>query len=959
MLRDYWEMFIEGFKKTLKSRVFWLGIVCTAFLAILVVRLYNLQILNGAAYYESYVDKTKNEILTSATRGNIYDRNGTLLAGNEVTYNVTIKDTNAYTKTDGKYNEMLLRLVKLLEKYEASVVTELPIIIDENGEFAYSGTDSSIRQLIRDTYGTSYIEKQADKGVDVYSFDAPKVMERLMTISYGFTSKWEGYDKVSKEDALSICNIRYAMRSSNYSKYKSTVICSDASDELKAAILENQDELLGVEVEESEKRVYPDGIYFSNILGYTGKPSTEELETLQLTDDSYEATDMVGKAGLEQYYEEELSGTKGVDTVYLNNVGLILETIDSVPSVKGNDIYLTIDHDLTIATYNLIEQQLARVLVSKLTIDDFEAEEGTLAENFKISIKDVYYQFFYNNILDFSHFYADDASSAERLIAAAYDSEASSALDDILSELEIDEPNVQNQLTDDMKDYMTLVYDFLRDKGVIVGADIDTSDETFKAWKADETSLREFIEYAISKSWVDSSKLEIDAKYSDSSEVYTSIISYCRENLSSYDDFRNLVFKKLINNEQIEDRYFCLALIDQGVVEAADDEYKSLEAADREEAFNYIRQKINNIELTPAQLALDPCSGSAVITDTDTGDILALVSYPGYDINKLSGTVDSEYWAKLINDKSEPLYDKATQVRSAPGSTFKLVTAVAGLEEGVISPEEYINCTGIFDKLDNPRCWIARHQEGGMHGLLNTVGAIAHSCNLYFYETGYRLSLNDEGEYDASLGLEKLKKYAQLFGFGEKTGIEITENVSQISTEYPVSSAIGQGTNNMTLISDARYVTAIASKGTLYEYKLLDKVYDADGSLVKEVKTEDAQIDEIDSSVWDLLHQGMYSVTHGDGTTVTAFEGLQIDVCGKSGSTQENLLRPDHALFLSFGPYDDPEISVAVSIPHGYEAYNAAVVSRYIYQYYFGYTSMDSIIDNSYDTVGGSISFSD
>ena len=300
MLKEYWDLFREWVKNTLRSRIFWLGIVCTLFLAVLVVRLFQLQILDGAAYYDSYVSRTKKEITTTATRGTIYDRNGVVLAGNEAVYNLTVKDTSEYTKANGDFNEMLLRLIEIVKKYDGTIVTELPVIIDDDGQFAYSGKDSAIRQLIRDVYGTSYIEEKSKEGEDVYTYDAETVMKRLMKVSYNFTTRWENAETISKEDALAICNIRYAMRLTTYAKYKSTTICSDISPELQAAILENQQQLLGVEVEQSERRVYPDGVYFSNILGYTGKPSTQELETLQESDSTYEATDMVGKDGLEQ-----------------------------------------------------------------------------------------------------------------------------------------------------------------------------------------------------------------------------------------------------------------------------------------------------------------------------------------------------------------------------------------------------------------------------------------------------------------------------------------------------------------------------------------------------------------------------------------------------------------------------------------------------------------------------------
>lgn len=957
MLKEYWDLFREWVKNTLRSRIFWLGIVCTLFLAVLVVRLFQLQILDGAAYYDSYVSRTKKEITTTATRGTIYDRNGVVLAGNEAVYNLTVKDTSEYTKANGDFNEMLLRLIEIVKKYDGTIVTELPVIIDDDGQFVYSGKDSAIRQLIRDVYGTSYIEEKSKEGEDVYTYDAETVMKRLMKVSYNFTTRWENAETISKEDALAICNIRYAMRLTTYAKYKSTTICSDISPELQAAILENQQQLLGVEVEQSERRVYPDGVYFSNILGYTGKPSTQELETLQESDSTYEATDMVGKDGLEQYYESELAGTKGNDTVYLNNVGQILDTIDSEPSVRGNDVYLTIDHDLQVAVYHIVEQRLADVLVGKLTIEDFEADDSTLASEFQISVKDVYYQMFNNNILDEKHFSDDGASEAEKQILSLYEGESTLAIRHILEEM-VPGATIQSELTEDMQDYMEYVYTFLREKGVITASEIDTSDETFLAWKNTEISFYDFLSYVISKGWIDSSKLGAESAYSDSSQVMSQILSFCEENLSADSGFRKLVYKKLIHNEQLSGNLVCLALIDQGILDADNASYEELQNGDAQTAFTFIREKIGNTELTPAQIALDPCSGSAIVTDTTTGELLAMVSYPGYDLNKLSGTVDAEYWNKLINDQSEPLYDKATQVRIAPGSVYKLVTTSAGLEEGVIDSSEYINCIGTFDKLDHPRCWIAR-ETGGEHGPLNTAGAIEQSCNFYFYEVGYRLSLNENGEYDAERGLAMLRKYAEKYGFGEKSGVEVAENLSQISTEYPATSAIGQGTNNMTAISLARYVTALATDGKLYTFRLLSKICDANGNVIEELTPEGEQIEGISQSTYDVMREGMYRVVHAAGTAAGAFTGLQIDIAGKSGSVQENLSRANHATFISYGPYNDPKISVTVAIPHGYMAYNAAVVCRYIYQYYFGYIDMEDILDKSYNTLGESATYSD
>lgn len=952
MLREYLEIFRDWLVRTLKSRIFWIGVVCTVFFSVIVVRLYNLQIRDGASYYESFVDKTTRTVYTSAVRGNIYDRNGELLAGNEVVYNVTMQDLGVYNKRDGSYNAMILRLIRLLNRFGVEVDSTCPVIINEHGEYEYSGTDSEIRQFIKDVYGEETIETYAENGVDAYSLDCATVMDRLFR-SYNF-STWTDMPEMTDQEKLDICNVRYAMSATSYTRYISTTIATDVSDELSAAVMENANDLQGVEVVESTRRVYPDSVYFSGILGYTGHPNSDELDELQEEDETYSASDYVGKSGLEQYYESTLAGTKGTQVITVNNVGNILETQSETESVNGNDIYLSLDKNLQIACYHLLEQRLAAILAEKLVDGDFEATEDTLAEDFKIPVKDAYFQMINNNILDTSHLLADDATENEKAIGTAFTEYRDLVISHLSEELTGDSPTVRNDAGDELSGYFDFIISLLTDRsrGIMPSSSIDTEDEVYQAWSDGTISLQEYLKHSVDEGWVDSSRLDTESKYADSDTIYSLLTDRILTLLEEDDDFAKLIYEAMIDSEVITGNQICMALIDQGVLDEEDSVYESLKNGDHTTAYQFMLEKITNIEITPAQLALDPCSGSAVVTDEQTGELLAVVSYPGYDLNELSGTVDRDYWEQLTSDLSSPLYNRATQARTAPGSTYKMVTASAGLNEGVITADELINCVGTYDKLDHPMCWIAREQPGGMHGELNTVGALAHSCNFYFYEVGYRLSLNEDGEYDASIGIEKLNEYAQMFGFGEKTGIEISENASELTTEYPVTSAIGQGTNNFTTISLARYVEAVASSGNLYRYQLLKKVADPDGNTVEEYVPEIESHIELSDEIWDILHEGMHQATKGEGSQAQYFTDCEVDVAGKSGSAQENRLRANHGMFVCYAPYDNPEISMAVSIPNGYTAGNAGLVAKEIVRYYFGYLSMEDILANSYESVG-------
>ena len=185
----------------------------------------------------------------------------------------------------------------------------------------------------------------------------------------------------------------------------------------------------------------------------------------------------------------------------------------------------------------------------------------------------------------------------------------------------------------------------------------------------------------------------------------------------------------LVNDEVITGNQLCLALFAQGVLDDNPQEIAALRTGGSAYAFQFIREKISNLELTPAQLALDPCTAGVVVTDIRTGEVKALVTYPSYDNNQMSGSVDAAYFAQLQDDLSKPLYNNATQALKAPGSTFKPITAVAALEEGVIGLTDTIECTGIYDQVSNPiKCWI----WPGRHNAENIEEGIQNSCNYFF-----------------------------------------------------------------------------------------------------------------------------------------------------------------------------------------------------------------------------------
>ena len=343
------------------------------------------------------------------------------------------------------------------------------------------------------------------------------------------------------------------------------------------------------------------------------------------------------------------------------------------------------------------------------------------------------------------------------------------------------------------------------------------------------------------------------------------------------------------------------------------------------------------MEITPGDLALDPCSGSCVVIDPNNGDLLACVSYPGYDNNALVNASDSSYYSKLVYNASNPLYNHATQQRTAPGSTFKMLSSVAGLSENVITTSTEIYDEGIFEKVSNkPKCW---HWPSS-HGSINVSEALRDSCNYFFYEVGWELA--GGSNYSDEKGIEKIQNYAAMFGLNEKTGIEIEETQSSMATEYPVMAAIGQSDNNYTTIALARYVTAVANNGDVYDLSLLDHVTDNEGNTIEEYSSSlRNHVDVLNTMEWSAIHSGMRLVVE----SLDCFNDFPIEVAGKTGTAQQVKSRPNHALFVGYAPYNSPKVAIATRIAFRYTSHNAADLTKDILSAYFGVEETEDLIN--------------
>ena len=306
--------------------------------------------------------------------------------------------------------------------------------------------------------------------------------------------------------------------------------------------------------------------------------------------------------------------------------------------------------------------------------------------------------------------------------------------------------------------------------------------------------------------------------------------------------------------------------------------------------------------------------GALVALDTRTGEVLTMVSKPDYDPAYFAGIIPTDVWNSLINNPYHPLYDRASQSGYPPGSVFKLIAAIAALNEKIITPAWKANCPGYF-KLGRRtiRCWNAKG-----HGTLDLIGAIKNSCNVYFYKLGLLI------------GIDAWTKYSRLFHFGEKTGIELTNENSGLvpSREYYdkkygknrwtrgmlANLAIGQGELLVTPVQIAQFVATIANQGVMHRPHLGLKLYDPIKKKWQRIPGREERIEGIDSSVYKIVREGMREVV--DGGTGWRAKVWRISGGGKTGTAQ-NPHGKSHAWYMGFAPFEEPEIAICVLVENG------------------------------------------
>lgn len=343
-----------------------------------------------------------------------------------------------------------------------------------------------------------------------------------------------------------------------------------------------------------------------------------------------------------------------------------------------------------------------------------------------------------------------------------------------------------------------------------------------------------------------------------------------------------------------------------------------------------------------AEKLLEGRKGGIVAMDPNNGEVICLVSKPDYDLNYFSGKLSPQVWTALNTDPDKPLFNRATQTRYPPGSTYKMVTALASLQEGIMKPNSTIVCEGSFKYGDKV------FKDHGAYGSVGFPTSIEHSVNVFYYKLVLKI------------GFDNWTKYGRMFGFGDRTGIDIPEETRGLlpspeyfnkvygpkgwTQGYVVSLGIGQGELGVSPLQMACYCSTLANSGTYYQPHLVKFLKNPNTGELTPVSYKKRELD-INKDYFKIIQKGMYLVVNGNGTA-TAIRTAEVKIAGKTGTAQ-NPHGNDHSWFIAYAPYDDPKIAICVLVENaGFGAAVAApIAKRIIVRYLLGLTDDSEIME--------------
>ena len=905
--------YIDHFLELCKNRIFVMLCGIIVLFAIIVLRLFSLQIIHGEDYEASITASVSKELPVPASRGGIYDRYGRPLAINTVAYCVQVDGSVTLELTKEERKELSMALTDWLWENGHHQVDSLPITASAPYQFTYEGTEEETEKL-----------------------------EKRWKASIGLEKKQY---KLTAEDCLAYLYEKYDVPESYSPQQKRIYLSLAMSDDRNLMALTLALKLAEYgETIDDELPLDTEAPYSFQFNGNANREKSWKegmlMEGEQLKYDSLKTLDYLRDFfGLPEGLPNQLMR----DTLGIR-YSLYLKRYQQYQTV-------TISTDISDKTLAYVEEN--QDTFPNVVIDTVSLREYPQGEYFAHIIG-------YIRQMTESDYalYKDEVDAEGNPLYSQTDIVGQDGMEK-LYERELNGIDGKVQIEVDNQGRRMSVIDSTEP---VPGKDVFlTLDSELQkvAYDTLESELRKAV----------LTKLTGGGKNSVSTnELFTSMINVnhisAQKMLQAEDGVQKAVYQKLkqanptfspkqddavtvakefliegLEKGTISTKELTLMMIEQEHLSVTPEEKAAIENG--ASPTSLIIKKVSNGEMSPADTGLDPCTGSVFVTQVGTGEVLASVTYPSYDNNELVNTFNNAYYNDLLQDGNTPLVNRPLKQKKASGSTFKMITALAGLETGTITPDTLITDKGIFKDTGVPyaRCWIYSN-TGGTHGSVNVSHALEVSCNYFFYELAYRMGNVDNGNSNNSI--TTLNEYMAAFGLNDYTGLELDEygptmaspsnKEKAVKTFNPdattsqtrwtdgdtIRTAIGQSINSYTPAQVTKYISTLANGGTLYKLHMVDHVQNPDGTLHSEVKEEVENVIKFKEENLQAVYEGMYLVTNGSrGTLRTAFNDLPVKVAAKTGTAEEDKNRSSHTWFVCFAPYDDPQIAITVMIPFG------------------------------------------
>ena len=921
--------FQEKFQEFSKSRIFILLFGIVVLFIILILRLFYLQIIHGEEYDQKLTTSVLRNVNLPASRGEIYDRYGRPLAVNQVAYSIQI-DGSISLDLSGQKTKLVMDFINYIKQSNLTLTDKLPITKTQPYTFTFE-TQKQEQQW----------KEQAGLSGEMMEASAFEVLEY-------FAQQLEIPQNFSEEEKRSAISFYISVNDTNLMALSLLKILQENNETLvdDLPITQQQPYSFLFDENKSKELSWKESVYMTT----EEEKAYDASETINYLQDYFSIPqelpeDMVRKVigiryamYLNRFYQyQPVTVALDVSTKTLANVEEVNDIFPCI--IVGTD---------SLRNYPM-GKYFAHIIgyTRKMTDRNYAIYKDDVDEegNPVYTMTDIVGQSGIESI------YERQLNGKDGKMVVEVDN-----MGRRMSTIQSQEP-IPGQdvfLTLDSR-LQKSAYDIL--EGTL-------RDVIKRKLNTAETSLQELFSRMITDNGISIDKI-CNSTEREQYVLYQKILEQNPEfELTDEQKTREFAQQTLISaigTGEITPKQLVLVLIEQGKF-SADEAYLAGIQSGAISALQVVNDKLDSGELTPGDTNLDPCTGSVVISRVDSGEVLASVTYPSYDTNRLTNNFDNSYYIDLLHRESTtPLVNRPLTERKAPGSTFKMIPALAGLETGVITPNTLIRDLGSYTKAGRPyaKCWIYG-SNGGTHGAIDVATALAVSCNYFFYETAYRMGNAEEGTTEQCI--TTLNEYMAAFGLNDNTGVEIGESSPMMATPAhkersiktinpeatqsqtrwtdgdSIRAFIGQSVNNYAPIHMTKYIATLANGGTRYKMHMVSKLTNPDGSTAEQVEEEIENILELQPENLEVVYKGMNLVTSGTrGTLRNIFRDFPIEIAAKSGTAEEDKSRSSHSWFVCFAPYDDPQIAITVLLPYGeISGSPSAVIAREIIRDYMG-----------------------